>query len=88
MHYVLGKDLEIGDDVDVFWQTGDVEDGHNVATLLEVRPYEGKLAHLWEPEVARIGTFTGSKGPVDMTIEPQQRFIRFRQLEDSDFEVE
>lgn len=73
--FKLGKDLEVGDEIDVWWKTGVVGyDGDNVSRILELRPYEGHLK-IWEPEKAMIALLTKDDGKdTEMTIEPHHRF--------------
>lgn len=61
----LGRDLRVGDVVDVWF--------NHTATVLALRPYTGTLAHLFDGP-AMIGTFSGGRGKVEMTIDPSDWF--------------
>ena len=60
----LGKELKVGDTIEVWW-------GRDRITAL--RPYNGPLAHLWADQGgARLADFALNK--TGMTIEPHMRF--------------
>lgn len=60
----LGRDLQVGDVVRVWWAPG-------TDRITKLVPYKGKLSHLWNGE-ARLADFAMSR--VGMTIEPDAAF--------------
>ena len=51
---VLGKDLRVGDTIEVWWAP-------NRDTITELRPYTGRLAHIF-PEGAQLASFAICRG--------------------------
>lgn len=67
MRYVLGRDLRVGDVIEIRWF------GVERDQVLTLKPYHGPLAYLWDKDGgARLGSFAVNK--VGMTIEPLARF--------------
>lgn len=64
MSIKLGRELQCGDVIRAWW-------GRD--TILELHPYDGPLAHLWEGQgPVRLADFAVNK--VGMTIEPLMRY--------------
>lgn len=66
MKHKLGKELNVGDTIQVWW-------GNGRDTITALRPYRGPLAYLWANHGgARLADF--ALNSVGMTIEPQMVF--------------
>ena len=73
---VLGSELKAGDTIEVWWQP-------NRDTIVWIKPYTGRLAHLWSPQGVFIAEFAllGST----MTISSTDSFVRLASAPTAEF---